>query len=206
MKTKNKKLQNKKNNREHYTKSDGHFMPLQQAMKAHQHIDRIAWARQKIHELESTYHLDVGCKDGYLCLTLAAEGIECLGLDPCEDAIEEALFKASQAKLDCSFRAGFIEDLPQPAFTFDTVSALEVLEHVVDPKPVLEKLARLAHFVLISTPDYYGRHGWEDAENNEEHVRIYKQSELEKVIKKYGEIKESVVRDDQICILFRTKI
>lgn len=205
MKTQNQRLASKEKNREYYSKLQDHnWMPLQSALKAHLVLDRVAWVREHVHNLGSQYHLDVGGKDGYLCLTLAAEGIDCIGFDPNEAAIEEAKLKAQEAKIDVDYHLGFLEDIPVK-FKFDTVSMLEVIEHVVDPEIALRKLAELGRYVFISTPDYYGRHGWEDAKQNDEHLRIYKKEELEEEVSKVGEIVESIVRDDQICILFKSK-
>lgn len=206
MKTKNKKLLNLKANREYYSRSDGNFMPLDKALFAHRELDRVAWARKWVHETASRTHIDIGTKDGYICLTLASEGVECVGIDPSEDAIEEARLKASEAKLDdmCNFMLGFAEDIPEH-IRADTVSCLEVLEHVVDPKKLLEVCTRIGTFVLISTPDAKGKHGMKDSERNEEHIRLYTKEELEQLVTPYGEILESTVRDSQICIALKSK-
>jgi len=204
MKTKNKKLLDKKANREYYKKSDGQFMTLEQALFAHRHLDRVAWARKWVHEMASRSHIDIGCKDGYFCLTLASEGIECVGIDPSEDAIEEAKLKASETKLDnmCKFMVGYAEDIPDKVGA-DSVSCLEVLEHVVNPERLMNVLCRIGNIVLISTPDAKGKHGLKDSERNEEHLRLYSEKELMEFIKPYGKILECSVRDGQICICLK---
>src|SRR5690606_27095976 len=131
-------------------------------------------------------------------------GIDCIGIDPNEAAIEEAKLKANEAKVDVTYHQFFLEDL-EVKFRFDTVSMLEVIEHVINPDEVIEKLAQIGRYIFISTPDYYGRHGWEDSKQNDEHLRIYKKEELEELVSKYGKIIESIVRDDQICILWESK-
>jgi 2-polyprenyl-3-methyl-5-hydroxy-6-metoxy-1,4-benzoquinol methylase len=200
METKNKKLRSRKANEEYYSQSDKNFMPLQQSLMAHKVLDRVAWVRKWVHELASQTHIDVATKDGYLPLTLAAEGVECIGIDPSEDAIDEADLKATEAEIDVTYKVAFAKDIPEGVYA-DTVSALEVLEHVVDPDEFLDKVTSLGRFVMISTPDANGRHGMKDAERNEEHLRMYTKEELEKLLGNYGKIKESVLRDDQICIL-----
>lgn len=202
MKTKNEKLLNKKANRDYYAVSDKQFMPLPQALFAHQVLDRVAWARKWVHELSARTLLDIGTKDGYLPLTLTAEGVECVGIDPSEDAIDEARLKARETKLDVKYIVGFAEELPD--IHADVVTALEVIEHVVDPDKFLKKLSEVGAYVLISTPDIKGRHGMKDSERNEEHLRIYSKEELEKLMSKYGEIVNSEIRDDQICIILKT--
>lgn len=204
MKTKNKKYLDREANREYYSKSDQNFMPLEQCTMAHKIIDRVAWLVEKVHQLDSRTHIAVGCKDGYECLTLQAMGVDCMGIDPSEDSILEARHKADLLGYDGRkmFRRAFAEDLPA-GMRAETVSCMEVIEHVVDEKKLLEVLSRLGDYVMISTPDANGRHGMEDSKRNEEHVRMFTQEELEKLVSNYGEIKESVIRDDQICILFQ---
>lgn len=193
-----------KNNREYYSESDGNFMPFEQSLKAHTVLQRVAWMRSWVHELGSESHIDIGCKDGYTCLTLQAEGIDCVGIDPSSDSIEQARLKAQQARLDVTYLEGFGEDIPEGIFA-DTLSIMEVIEHVVDPRRLLERATKCAMYVLITTPDANGRHGMIDAERNPEHVRLYTKEELEKLCEEFGEVKECTIIDDQICIIFKTK-
>ena len=204
MDTKHKKLRKVKANKDYYSKSDGNFMTLEQSLYSHKHLDRVAWARDWVHELSSRNHIDIGCKDGYLCLTLSAEGVECVGIDPSEDAIDEAQLKALEAKLDITFLVGFAEEVPDK-IKADTVTCLEVIEHVVDPDILLKKLSKMGVYVMISTPDTDGKHGIKDAERNFEHLRLYSKDELKKLVSKYGRIMECVVRDGQICLIFQPK-
>jgi 2-polyprenyl-3-methyl-5-hydroxy-6-metoxy-1,4-benzoquinol methylase len=203
MQTTNTKFLNEKDNRDYYSKSDKQFMPIQHATKAHKILDRIAWSRENVHELGSNGHLDVGCKDGYFGLTLASEGISYLGIDPSEDAIEEATLRAAELGLDCVFQVAFIEDF-DPGFKFDTVSMMEVLEHVVDAEAVVKKLSSLGKFVMITTPDADGPHGMVDSEQNIEHVRMFTKQELSDLVSKYGQVIDYQVRDGQLCILFKS--
>jgi len=204
MKTKNKKLLNEEKNKEYYSESDGNFMPLPQAAFAHQVLDRVAWVRKWVYELGVQNHIDVGTKDGYLPLTLAQEGITCIGIDPSEDAIDEAELKARETDTDVTYKVGFANDIPEGIYA-DSVSCLEVIEHVVDPVELLDKITTLGRFVFVSTPDADGAHGTKDAERNEEHLRIYTKKEFEELMGNYGTIKESVVRDNQLCILIDTE-
>lgn len=205
MNTQNTKYLDEEENRKYYAKSDGNWIDINYATKAHLVLPRIKWARKLIHGFGSQYHLDIGTKDGYLPLTLTAEGINCIGVDPSTDAIEEAKLRASQLNLDVSFKVGYIEDLPIE-YRFDTVSMLEVLEHVINPEDVVIRLAQLGTFILISTPDANGRHGLEDSKQNEEHVRLYTKEELEKLVAPLGEILDSQIIDDQLCICFKSNI
>lgn len=159
MKTNNKRLLKKKENHDYYMTSDHNFMPLDRALYAHKYLDRIAWVREWVHELGSESHMSIGCKDGYTDITLAAEGIECIGIDPSVDAIEEAKLKAYEAELDnTKFIVGFGEDIPQ-GISVDTVDICEVIEHVVKPDKLLEVASRVGKYVMITTPDAHGKHG-----------------------------------------------
>lgn len=203
MKTKNTKLRNKKSYKDYYSKSDGNFMNNQQALYAHRQLDRVAWVREWLYKLCSRDHISIGCKDGYECLTFGSEGINCVGIDPSIDAIDEARLKAFENNIDVTFLVGYGEQLPEGIHT-DTLSCLEVLEHVLSPRKLLEKLSKAADYVFISTPDINGKHGLKDSVRNEEHLRLYSKKELEKLLSEFGKIVESVIRDDQICILFKT--
>ena len=85
MQTKNTKYIDKKENKAYYKKSDGNYMDIKNAFFANRVLPRVAWVRDKIYELGSEKHLDIGCKDGYMELTLQSEGIDCVGVDPSED-------------------------------------------------------------------------------------------------------------------------
>lgn len=201
MKTKNERLLDVSANKDYYAKSDGNYMDINMCTKAHLVLDRIAWARKWVNKVESQYHIDIGTKDGYFPLTLASEGVDCIGVDPSQDAIEEAVLRARELDIDVTFKVGYLEDLTND-FRFDTVSMLEVLEHVIDPDVAIKKLCGLGRIVLISTPDAEGRHGMEDSRHNEEHVRLFTKNELYELVSKYGNVLEMVNRDDQLCVIF----
>jgi len=204
MDTKNTKLKEVEANRKYYSKSDGNFMTEEAVLHSHKVLDRVDWVREKVHQVDSRDHLDIGCKDGYLCLTLQSEGITCVGVDPSKDSIAKAQERAVKYGLKAGFVQAFVEDVKEN-IKADTVSMLEVLEHVADPKKVMRKLAKLGRIIMISTPDADGRHGHDDADRNQEHVRLYTKKELERFVKNYGEILESTVRDEQLCIMWKPR-
>jgi len=197
-------LKSKLSNRNYYSQSDGNFMNTVMSLNAHKYLDRIAWVRNWVHRLSSKSHIDIGCKDGYLPLLLQAEGVESIGIDPAEDAIDIAKVKALECDLDCSYLVGFYEEIPT-GIQSNTVSCLEVIEHVIDPADLIKKMLSIGKYAFISTPDINGRHGLVDAERNQEHLRIFSKDELQELISKYAKIIECVIRDEQICILFTHK-
>lgn len=85
--------------------------------------------------------LDVGCGSGYLAKLLKARvpGLVIHGVDISQVALERArnqLDHVWQVDLD---RA----DLPVPSEHYDTVTCIEVLEHLYDPDHALREIARV---------------------------------------------------------------
>lgn len=195
----NKELRNKRENFKHYRKSDGSFMPAELSIKSHEAIPRLAWVAHKVEENKWKSILDVGCKDGYLTLTLSAMGISATGIDIARDAIKEAQRRASKLRLQAQFQAIAIEDYITDDH-YDALALLEVMDRVVDPKEVLSKCSRLADNILISTPNYYGRFGWNDKKRNTDRLRIYKEEELKELCKSYGNIEEFDILDSAFIV------
>lgn len=202
MNTQHKKLLSLNENKKYYAKSDGQFMAPELSLVAHKVLDRVRWVREWVHTLDSQLHLDVGCKDGYTCLTLAAEGVDCIGIDPSEDAIAEAKRKAALAGYAVDYRVSFLENLKSDD-TYETVSCMEVLEHVVDVDKFMTKLSELGLYVMLTTPDAYASFGLMDVDRNEEHVRLFTKKELIELVEKYGEIDEILQRDDALYCIYK---
>ncbi len=97
--------------------------------------------------------LDVGCGAGLLAEPLARLGAKVTGIDAAPELIEAARAHASGSRLEIDYLMGGVEDLTA---TFDLVTALEVVEHVADPRTFLAALAaRLAPggLLILSTPN-----------------------------------------------------
>ena len=97
--------------------------------------------------------LDVGCGDG-LFLSLAKEkGAVCYGIDQSEAGIEKTKKRLGEgANLTTS---NAVYDLPFSDGSFDVVTALDVLEHVLEPDKLLKELARISKdSVVVSVPNF----------------------------------------------------
>lgn len=103
--------------------------------------------------LQGRTALDVGCGAGLLAEPLARLGAKVTAIDAAPELVEVARNHAAGTGLAIDYRAMGVEDLTG---TFDLVTAMEVVEHVADPKAFVASLAaRLAPggLLILSTPN-----------------------------------------------------
>jgi 2-polyprenyl-6-hydroxyphenyl methylase/3-demethylubiquinone-9 3-methyltransferase len=101
--------------------------------------------------------LDVGCGGGLVTEPLARMGAAVMGIDAGEAVIAAARAHAAGQGLSIDYRAGDVTLLAaaQPA-SFDLITCLEVVEHVVDVQVFLNSLRRLLKpggLLVVSTPN-----------------------------------------------------
>jgi 2-polyprenyl-3-methyl-5-hydroxy-6-metoxy-1,4-benzoquinol methylase len=97
--------------------------------------------------------LDVGCGEGVLTCQWAErlDGGRVVGIDLDDDKLRAEWAKRSRPNLE--YRAVEASALPFADDEFDTVTAIEVLEHVPDPEATLAEMARVAdRHLLASVP------------------------------------------------------
>lgn len=189
----NNELRNREKYLEHYSVSDNSYMPEDHSIQAERTLPRLAWAIGTIMRQKFKSVIDMGTKDGYLVLSLSRQSIEAKGIDLSKDAIEIARERAKKFNLNAQFQVVGIEDYVDDK-VYDCSCLLEVLDRVISPDEVLKKCATLSKNLLVTVPDYYGRFGWDD-DRNKERLRIFKEPEFKKLLRKYGEIKEFNVID-----------
>lgn len=98
--------------------------------------------------------LDVGCGAGLLCEPLARLGAAVTGVDAAPENIAVASAHAVQSGLAINYHAGELES--QNLGNFDVVTAMEVVEHVVDPAAFIAAVAARMKpdgLMIISTPN-----------------------------------------------------
>ncbi len=98
--------------------------------------------------------LDVGCGAGLLAEPLARLGAHVTGLDAAPESIAVARTHAAGQGLSIDYRAVGVETLTDERF--DLVTAMEVIEHVVDPAAFVRALARVlapGGLLILSTPN-----------------------------------------------------
>ena len=97
---------------------------------------------------------DVGCATGALLLEAAALGFTPSGLEPSEEMARRAAERSG-----CPVRAGSIEAALLSTARFDVITLFDVLEHLVDPLPVLQRLRRAlvpGGLLAVTVPDFGG--------------------------------------------------
>lgn len=129
---------------------DSEFRPLHQINPL-----RLDWINQ-LSPLEGQRVLDVGCGGGILSDSMARKGADVLGIDLATKALRVARLHALEAQTPrIQYREISAEALADEVPTsFDTVTCMEMLEHVPDPQSVVSACARLVKpggWVFFST-------------------------------------------------------
>jgi SAM-dependent methyltransferase len=125
-------------------------------------------AQARIHWLVSKARgrvLDVGCSQGITSILCARNGLSVIGVDNEEDRLAYANADRDREPSNVQARVRFeVADASRLRFeddSFDTVLFGEVLEHLADPAPVLDEIARVAKpdgVVALTTPFGYSPH------------------------------------------------
>jgi SAM-dependent methyltransferase len=87
--------------------------------------------------------LDVGTAQGSFLISCAKLGYQAVGVEPSEIARKTGEQLARRMGFRLEVRAGYVEDLPFQAETFDIVHALSVIEHVADVKAAFAEVYRV---------------------------------------------------------------
>ena len=103
--------------------------------------------------LDGKSALDVGCGAGLLAEPLARLGASVTGVDAAPELVAAAKAHSIQSALLIDYRAGEVAEVEEK---FDVVTALEVIEHVADPRAFLSTVAsKVADdgLLILSTPN-----------------------------------------------------
>ncbi|MBV6869111.1 bifunctional 2-polyprenyl-6-hydroxyphenol methylase/3-demethylubiquinol 3-O-methyltransferase UbiG [Xanthomonas euvesicatoria] len=95
-------------------------------------------------ELAGARVLDVGCGGGLLSESMARLGAQVTAIDLAPELVKVARLHSLESGVQVDYRVQSVEDLAaeQPG-SFDTVTCMEMLEHVPDPTAIIRACASL---------------------------------------------------------------
>ena len=159
---------------------------------------RFAWVVPEIEKKRPAMVLDIGCAEGYLCLTLAKRGIPCVGINLHKSSVDRAdeyVKKAGLTNVQFLHQDFFDHEGEYPVVVF-----FEILEHLPNPRKGIEKAYSLVApggSLYISTPkeDHIGilanlseldRKSWDEDDNPAGHLRLFTIAELKNLLSGYN--------------------
>lgn len=115
-------------------------------------VERVSIMRRYLSsEIPSPTYLDVGCSTGFVVEAAAKVGWRATGVDLNPSAVEFGKRRGLDLSLCSLFEAGFESEY------FNVISLFEVLEHLPDPKKILEhtlSLLKPGGIIFIYVPNY----------------------------------------------------
>ncbi len=169
---------------------------------------RFEWLMKKLGEQKPKTLIDLGCADGYVCLSAAKQlGVDCVGYNLYKSSVKIANGRAENGALSAKF---ICDDLFNAKGKYDAVVLMEVLEHLPDPQKAIDfcmSLVADGGSFYLSTPstDHVGieqhlntpnRESWDDGKPSG-HLRLFNEEQLKSLLKNYT-IKE-ITQDTEKC-------
>ncbi|MFA5736557.1 MAG: glycosyltransferase [Candidatus Paceibacterota bacterium] len=120
------------------------------------HIDNL---EKNIGSLANKKILDLGSGFGKFLLACVKRGYSAIGLELNPQKISQARVLAGERGIKINIFQGQAEKLPFPSLEFDFINLAEVIEHVENPKLVLQEMFRVLRpqgCIYVSVPNRFG--------------------------------------------------
>lgn len=190
-------------------------VPEEIAVDCQKLAPRFAWLQACVEIKRPKSLIDLGCADGYVCLTLATRGIECHGVNLYQPSIDIARERAKKHKLSAIFTC---DDLFNMKGSYDAVVLMEVLEHLPDPQKAIDHCMRLLNpggsfYLSTPSPEHVGieqhkneagHKAWDEDGTPSGHLKLYSEAELREMLEKY-QIKQIMLDNDKCWNIEVTK-
>lgn len=117
---------------------EGPFRPLHELNPA-----RLKFIADRA-DLSTGRLLDVGCGGGILAESMARKGGQVTGIDVAARVLAIARLHLHESGLTVDYQEKLVEDLAMESpGSFDVVTCMEMLEHVPDPRSIIQSIAAL---------------------------------------------------------------
>lgn len=153
--------------------------------------NRYVWVLSSISQDHARSFLDAGCYEGALVFTaIKGYDIDAYGVELNMEAVKHNNEIANDNGLGIRFYQSTIEDF-NPNRTYDAVSCNEVLEHVPNPRKLIDKLKDLSdNWVYITTPNgcydpEATKHVWETDGAMLDHLWAFTHKDIKELLDGY---------------------
>ena len=190
---------------------------------------RVEWVIERLRAIGAKRVLEVSIGDGVPAFRYAEAGFQVVGIDIDPRRVQRANqyavkkgFLTESYKEEhrattpditpesrVSFHYGPAESIPQKVKDmgpFDAIILCELLEHVIDPKKVLDEADTFKTHIIITTPDgassyqFFQNKAHPDS-NHSGHVRALSTGDIEELIVRRGRLVESHILADEDFVL-----
>lgn len=134
--------------------------------------------------------LDIGCACGQWVYWMMKEGAKATGIDLASEGV-----KLGRDKLGLDLRQTRLEWLDEPKESFDVITMVDFIEHIIDLDNLMTNLASLLKpggLVFVQTPNFESYQRWGDKSIHLrfslEHVLYFEAATLDKLFTQYGMI------------------
>lgn len=170
--------------------------------------DNLMWHLDFFKDFVGSKVLDVGCGNGDVCNFISDYCDEIIGLDISQSSVKKAREKYSNIK----FKVGSATDIPEKDNTFDTVLAVDIIEHILDTEQLFREFNRVLKkhgFLCITTNEltklksiiisvfFLDRYFFPTSP----HIRYYTRKNIRKVFGLFG-FKEVVYKKNRTYLSF----